>query len=322
MKNMAMKKLALAAAVAVLIGTSVPASSFAASALGSVMFQDSTGLTASDADLQKTWEALKTMGTTSYLGGQIGSFKLDESSMLAGALTVGVTEFDNFLRTGSLSGSLSSTVAQALSANMSSAAGINLSSVIGSFTSGGGVTGSGTFDVTSSSALSGGGQCNPGISSDLVNIGKKHVQMMRDVALGDQYGVSTIGSLAGSGTGTGFASMGCLDKLFQNAGSDILFKPPSLGNLLGQLQNWTCPKFPSVAEQVMGGFGDLSSFNTQSMGGFFPAKAYGEANDGNYSPQPGMGNDLNKVFGDGFGNVQVVSNSQISSMTSLKKLFQ
>jgi hypothetical protein len=320
--SMKMKKIALAAATAVLIGMSAPAPSFAASALSSVMFQDSTGLTASDADIQKTWAALQTMGTTSYVGGMIGSFKLDESSLLAGALTVGVTEFDNFLKTGSLSGSVSSALVQALSSNMSSAAGINLSSLVGSFTSGGGVTGTGAFDVTSAAALSGGGQCDPGVSSDLVNIGKKHVEMMRDVALGDQYGISTIGSLAGSGTGTGFASMGCLDKLFQNAGSDILFKPPSLGNLLGQLQNWTCPKFPSVADMVNGGFGDLTSFNTQSMGGFFPVKSYGEANDGNYSPQPGMGNDLSKVFGNGFGKVQVVSNSQISSLTNLTKLFQ
>jgi hypothetical protein len=314
--KMTVKKFALAATTAALIGLTTPISAGAASSLSSVMFQDSTGLNVSETDMQKTWDALKAMGTTSYLGGNIGSFKLDESSMLAGAMTIGVTEFDNFLRTGSLS-SVSSALSSVLSSNMSSAAGINLSSVVGSFTPGGGVTGTGGFDVTSSSASGSGSQCDTGVASDLVNIGKKHVEMMRDVALGDQYGVSTINSLTGSGTGTGFASLGCLDKLFQNAGSDILFKPPSLGNLLGQLQNWTCPKFPSVADQVTGGFGDLSSFSTQSMGGFYPVKTFGEANDGDVSPQPGIGNAVSKVFGDNFGKVQVSSN-----VTSLTKLFQ
>lgn len=315
-----MKNSVLAAVAALMVSVALPAT--AASSLPGVIFQDSTGLQASETDIQKTWDALTQMGTTSYLGGMIGSFKLDESSMIAGALTIGVTEFDNFLRTGSL-GSGSSDLANSLSTAMSKAAGINLSSVVGSFTSGGGIaSGGGAFDVTSASVLSGGGICDPGVASDLVKAGKKHVEMMREVALGGDYGVSKIGDLAGSGTGTGFASLGCLDKLFQNAGSDILFKPPSLGNLLGQLQNWTCPKFPSVSEQVMGGFGDLSSFNTESMGGFFPAKTYGEANDGAYSPQPGIGNNVKTIFGDSFGSLQVVSNSDINNLTSLNKLFR
>lgn len=320
--KMKMRSLFLAAAVASVCQFGMAQSSQAASStLSTIMFQDSTGLNYSNQDVQSTWSALKSMGTDKFLGGMIGSFKLDESSLVAGALTIGATEFDNFLRTGSL-GSITSDISSLLSSNMSKAAGIDLSSLTGSFTSGGGAA-NGIFDVTSASASSSGGQCDPGVSNDLVNIGKKHVEMMRDVALGDEYGVSKISSLAGNqGTGTGFASLGCLDKLFQSAGSDILFKPPSLGNLMSQLQNWTCPKAPGVTDQVMGGFGKLDMFNTQGMGGFYGYKAFGEANDGPVTPQPGLGNDVKQVFGSSFGTLASVDNSKISSITNLKKLFQ
>jgi len=317
-----MRSLFLATAVSAVIQFSVVHSSQAASStLSSIMFQDSTGLNYSDADIQSTWNALKTMGTDSFLGGMIGSFKLDEASLIAGALSIGSTEFDNFLRTGSL-GSITSDIAKLLSNNMLKAAGTNFSSLIGSFTTGGGST-TGSFSATSVSAAATGGQCDPGVSNDLVNIGKKHVEMMREAALGDEYGFSKINSLAGGqGTGTGFASLGCLDKLFQNAGSDILFKPPSLGNLMSQLQNWTCPKIPGVTDQVMGGFGQLDIFNTQGMGGFYGYKTFGEANDGPVTPKPGLGNDVKKVFGASFGDLASIDASKITQMTDLKKLFQ
>ncbi|TLX16898.1 hypothetical protein [Rhizobium sp. MHM7A] len=320
--KMTMRSLFLATAVAAVCQFGMVQSSQAASStLSSIMFQDSTGLNYSNEDIQSTWSALKSMGTDSFLGGMIGSFKLDEASLIAGALSIGATEFDNFLRTGSL-GSVTSDISNLLSNNMLKAAGIDLSSLTGSFTVGGG-SANGVFSATSVSAAASGGQCDPSVSNDLVNIGKKHVEMMREVALGDDYGISKINSLAGSqGTGTGFASLGCLDKLFQNAGSDILFKPPSLGNLMSQLQNWTCPKIPGVADQVMGGFGQLDMFNTQGMGGFYGYKAFGEANDGPVTPQPGLGNDVKKVFGSSFGTLASVDGSKISSITDLKKLFQ
>lgn len=296
---------------------------FAAStSLSSAMFQDTTGLNASTQDIQSTWNALKTMGTDKFLGGNIGSFKLDESSMIAGALTIGATEFDNFLRSGSLS-NISGDLSSLLSTNMTKAAGIDLSSVVGSFTQGGGAAAGTVFNAASTSATGTGGQCSPGVASDLVNIGKKHVDMMRNAALGGEFGVSQISSLAGSnGVGTGFASLGCLDKLFQNAGSDILFKPPSLSNLISQLQNWACPNAPGVSQQVMGDFGDLGIFDTQAMGGFYGHKVFGESNDGPVSPQPGIGNNVQQVFGSGFGNTQIANSAQISQQTSLTKLFQ
>lgn len=301
--------------------SSLPA--FAAStALSSAMFQDTTGLNASTQNIQDTWSALKTMGTDQFLGGSIGSFKLDEASMIAGALTIGATEFDNFLRTGSLT-NISTDLSSLLSTNMSKAAGIDLSSIVGSFTAGGGSAPGTSFNAASTSALGSGGQCSPSVASDLVNVGKKHVDMMRSAALDGRYGVSQINSLAGSsGVGSGFASLGCLDKLFQNAGSDILFKPPSLSNLISQLQNWTCPNAPGVSQQVMGDFGDLGIFDTQAMGGFYGYKVFGEANDGPVSPQPGIGNNIQQVFGSGFGNSQIANSSQISQQTNLTRLFQ
>jgi hypothetical protein len=302
------------------VGSVLP-SQAASSSLSSIMFQDSTGLNYSNEQIQSTWNAMKTMGTDSFLGGMIGSFKLDEASLIAGALSIGATEFDNFLRTGSL-GSITSDISNLLSNNMLKASGTNLSSLVGSFTSGGGTT-SGVFSATSVSAAASGGQCDPSVANDLVNIGKKHVEMMRGAAMDGDYSISKLNSLSGSqGTGSGFASLGCLDKLFQNAGSDVLFKPPSLGNLMSQLQNWTCPKVPGVNDQVMKAFGNLEIFNTQGMGGFFGHKVFGEANDGPVTPQPGLGNDPKKVFGADFGWEAAGNSTQVAKLTDLKKLFQ
>lgn len=317
--NMKMRNLFLASSFMLAASSFSPAQA-ASSTLPSIMFQDSTGLNYSNQEIQTTWNALKTMGTDSFLGGMIGSFKLDEASLIAGALSIGATEFDNFLRTGSL-GSITSDISALLSNNMLKAAGTNLSSLVGSFTAGGG-SASGVFNATSVSAAASGGQCDPAVANNLVNIGKKHVEMMRSASMEGDHSFSKLSSLAGNqGTGSGFASLGCLDKLFQNAGSDILFKPPSLGNLMSQLQNWTCPKTPGVSDQVMNGFGNLDIFDTQGMGGFFPHKVFGEANDGPVTPKPGLGNDPQKVFGTDFGWTSADS-TQLAKITDLKKLFR
>ena len=304
-----------------LLGTSAlsPASA-ASSTLPTIAFNTQTGIDATSADIQNTWTALQTMGTDQFVGGVIGGFKIDESSLIAAALSIGSTELDNFLRSGNLTSAIPN-AGEVLSKAMTSGAGIDLSSMVGSFTSGGGT-------LTTASLLSGGGvgmsggQCDPSVASDLANQGMQKVNDTVSIGMSSEYGFSKMADVTGSGASGGFASMGCLDKLFQNTGTDILFKPPTMGQLTNMLQNWTCPQVPGVADQIAGAFGNTDRFQTASLGGFFPLTTYGEANDGMKPQAPGLGTGIAELFGDSFASNTTPGASDIADMTSLGKLFK
>lgn len=311
--------IALASFIALASGS--PSFAAASNPIAITNFTSGSGLNVSEADVQKTWSALKALGTDSYLGGMIGNFKLDEASLIAGALSVGATELDNFLKTGSLSVS-SSGLGSMLSNAMSGAAGTDLSYLTGSFTGGGGspnglpFTTIGSLSTTSGGA-SAAGQCDPSVASKQVAVGIQNVNDVVNAAMSDSYGFSQNSALGSQTQNSGFAARGCLDKLFQNAGSDVLFKPPSLGSLTTMLQGWSCDEAVSVADQITGQFGDMSNFNTASMGGFFPSGVFGEANDGAGAVRPGIGNTLSEVFGETFNEKNGKAEARLSSLASV-----
>ncbi len=311
---------ALPLAAMILLGaTTLTPAAASSSTLPLIAFSTQTGINASASDVQSVWSALKTMGTDQYVGGVIGNFKLDESSLVAAAMTIGVSELDNFLRSGSLSSSTSG-IGSALSSVMTNAAGIDLSSVVGSFTSGGGAITAASL-LTGTGATASGGQCDPSIANDLATQGQQKVNDIVNVGMSSEYGFSQMSQMT-KGTSGGFASMGCLDKLFQNTGTDIMFKPPTMSMLTNMLQNWTCPQVPGVASQIAGAFGSGDRFQTASLGGFFPLSTYGEANDGTKPNAPGLGQKIEELFGADFASVKSVSNGDISKMTDLGTLFK
>jgi hypothetical protein len=315
------KLAALPLAAVILLGASAltPAAATSSSTLPMIAFNTQTGLNTSTGEVQSVWSALKSMGTDQFVGGVIGNFKLDESSLVAAAMTIGATELDNFLRSGSLTSSTSG-IGGILSDVMARGAGIDLSSVVGSFTSGGGSLSTASL-LSGTGATASGGQCDPSVANDLALQGQQKVNDIVSVGLSSEYGFSQMSQMT-KGTTGGFASMGCLDKLFQNSGSDILFKPPTMSMLTNMLQNWTCPQVPGVAEQIAGAFGNGDRFQTAALGGFFPLSTYGEANDGMKPRAPGLGQTIEDAFGAKFASVKSVSSEDIAQMTDLGKLFK
>jgi hypothetical protein len=161
------------------------------------------------------------------------------------------------------------------------------------------------------------------VANKLTQIGSGSVDSVMKAAQSDALGFSQLKNLrSSSGSGSGFSAMSCLDKLFQNVGTDIMFKPPSLGNLSNMLQNWTCNAAQSVAQQITGGFGTGDMFKTSALGGFYPMMTMGEAMDGAISKRPGMGQSMAETFGAGFANRSLMSDSQIRSSASLNTLFR
>lgn len=301
-----------------LASTMMFASAASANNLSLKSFERETNLPISADTVQSTWSQLVAMGTNQFLGGTIGGFKLDESSMIAGAMTVGTSEFDNFLRTGKLNSS-NPNIGNILSEAMSKGAGFNLSSFINSFTPNGGALGAqSTANFTNSSGATGvDGTCEPEIAQGLVEQANKHVNDIVSVASSDEFGFSSMAQTTGGMTG--FAGMSCLDKLFQNAGADILFKPPSLGNLSNQLQNWSCNAAVPVAEQIAGAFGS-DAFQTADYGGFTPEMTMSDAQTGNPFNNPKS--NAETVYGAKFAKFDALNNNDINSRASLSKLFR
>lgn len=281
-------------------------------------FERETKLPISVEGVQSTWAQLLSMGTNQFLGGTIGGFKLDESSMIAGAMTVGTSEFDNFLRTGVLNSS-NSNIGNILSQAMTKGSGFNLSSVINSYTpNGGAISTQATANITSTSgANSVDGTCESSVAQGLVDQANKHVNDIVSVASSSEYGFSSMAQTTG-GT-TGFAGLSCLDKLFQNAGADILFKPPSLGNLTSQLQNWSCNAAVPISEQIAGAFGS-DAFQTADYGGFMPEMTMADAQTSNPFNNPKS--NAATVYGSGFAKFDSLDNNTISARTSLNNLFR
>jgi hypothetical protein len=318
-KSFSRKIAAMPLATAVWLGLSfvTPASAADSSTLPVISFSSQTGIETSPSEIRSVWSALQTMGTDKYVGGVIGSFKLDESSMIAAAMAIGASELDNFLKSGSLNASTSG-IGGVLTSVMSNAAGINLQSVVGSFTSGGGALSQAAAIMTGTGASASGGICDPSVASDLANQGKQKVDNIVNLGLSKEYGFSQMSDMSKGGS-SGFASMGCLDKLFQNSGADILFKPPTMSMLTNMLQNWTCPQVPGVAQQIADAFGSGDRFATASLGGFYPLATYGEANG---AQAPSLSLKISDIFGSSFSSVKSVSDNEISKMTDLSSLFK
>lgn len=280
-------------------------------------FEDRTKLSTNDKVIDETWSKLKAMGTNEFLGGAIGNFKLDEASMIAGALTIGASEFDNFLRTGILGSA--DNISQTLMHNMQSVAGLDLSKMTGSFTSGGGnlsQQASASFANTTG-ATSGDGLCSPDVAQNLVDVANKQVEDIVSIATSEEHGFSSMAQTTGGQTG--FAGTSCLDKLFQNAGSDVFFKPPSLGNLTNQLQNWSCNASTPVMEQIAGAF-PQGSFETAAYGGFVPDATIGEVQEGNMLKFPGAKS--REIFGDSFAKFEKTGENVIKQMMQANPLVQ
>ena len=289
-----------------------------ASDLALKTFERETGLPISVQETQTIWSQLTSLGTTQFLGGTIGTFKLDESSMIAGARAIGPSEFDNFLRTGKLNSS-NQDVANILSEAMSKGSGFDFSSIINSFTPNGGALGNqASANIMSSSGASNAdGMCSPDVAQGLVDQGNQHVNERVEIASSDEFGFSDLKQATG-GT-TGFAGMSCMDKLFQNAGSDILFKPPSLGSLTSQINSWSCDRAVGVAEQIAGAFG-ADGFQTAAHGGFQADFTMGEAQEMN--PLNNIRLSSSDIFGNSFAQFDSLKDNDIKERTNIGRLFR
>lgn len=234
----------------------MPAASTPAQAAFSDFMKATCGATCSDPvgeqqSATQNWQALTSMGTTSYIGGQIGDFMIDASSLLAGARQAGAVELDRWLRTGEAS---SPDISDAILKAVTSTSGIDVSQITGSkylngtqqtssATTGNGVTILDSFSNSNDGlvgpGLGGGNFCTQEVDSALNAGSQSYVNSVVSAAEDKEFGFSQVGNVpvsADKHSDSGLFGGSCLST-FMQGNMDTLFKPPQLSQLVSMLTN-------------------------------------------------------------------------------------
>ncbi len=222
-------------------------------------FNNATGLRTSPESIRQTWRVLLQMKTTDYLGGQFVDVSLTQSAMIAGAIALGGIEFDNLLRTGEIPDAYKISMNTLLNV-MKSATGIDLAGVIETSSLSPAVnlapTPTRTGSVIPQSENISGSSCSPYAQTALNEQGKQYVAEMTNASITKGTGFSTIKTKTGNNYTGGFASLGCLDRLFFNFSITPFFNPPNYSSLTSSLADWNCEAALDLISQFTNGQSD------------------------------------------------------------------
>lgn len=283
--------------VAGFIGASVPAH-----ADYSVFLDATCGPSCSDPigeqfDSKQNWNALRTMGTTDYVGASLDGMTIDAGSLLAAARMVGATELDRWLRTG---GASSSDVVGKIMGAFTSGNGMDVSRVVGNSFSTSSIDDQAIPTIKLSSfsgdiegrGLGGGGDyCDEVVDNAMNASAQSYINDVMEAAYSEEYGYSQTGGLASgsnSHSSSGLFGGSCLD-IFMQGDKDTLFRPPQLPQLMTALSQMfgggggagglgggaagNCADAPTVFQQVQNSMPNAAF--TPGNGGFFPSMEYG-----------------------------------------------
>ncbi len=153
----------------------------------------------------------------------------------------------------------------------------------------------GLMMLASTSTALAGGECISGVQSAL--------DTQRQQYIAAQQAMASQGFSKRPGS---FAETTCLDTLMQSGGMDILFKPPSLDNILGMVKNLACQQASQIFSKLTGGSGGLSNLTSLMPG--------------EISSGVNLGGALSSLVGSSTTSNGGFSTSNIN--TSLTRLFQ
>ena len=237
-------------------------------------FNNVTGLRASPESIRHTWRVLEQMKTTEYIDRQFIDVHLTHSAMIAGAIAFGAIEFDNILRTGEIPDSYNISMNTLLNV-MKSAAEIDLAAVFETSSLSPAVNLAPTLARTEPNTLNSenvsSSSCSPYVQATLNEQGKHYVSEVTNASITAGTGFSTIKTKTGNNYVGGFASLGCLERLFINFSIIPFFNPPDYSSLITNLENWNCEAALDVLSQFTNGQSDqifndfLAPLNLQTV---------------------------------------------------------
>ena len=236
-------------------------------------FNQATNLRASPESIRQVWHQLVLLETTDYLGGRFDRVSLTPSTMIAGAIAFGSIEFDNLIRLGEIPSAYESSISQLLN-TMKSAETIDLTSVLNASSQ------NPEFDlapipartapIVERTEIISSDACSPYVQTSLTEQGQQYVAEITNASISDETGFSTIKSNNGEINTGGFASLGCLEKLFLNFNVTTFFNPPGFSSMISRLENWDCMDALDVISQITQGQSEvifnnfLSPFNLKT----------------------------------------------------------
>ena len=95
--------------------------------------------------------------------------------------------------------------------------------------------------------------CSPYVQASLSEQGQQYVAEITNASISEETGFSTIKSNNGEINTGGFASLGCLEKLFLNFNISTFFNPPNFSSMASRLENWNCKDALDVISQISQG---------------------------------------------------------------------
>ncbi|AOG03301.1 hypothetical protein [Bosea sp. RAC05] len=274
---------------------------------------------------RSNWAALSAMGTTQYVGAAFNGGTIDASALLSASRIAGPVVLDGFLRTGQTSDQATTqAIIQALTVtgiDVSGITGVSASQSTNSTSSYNPTSSSDPYGFSSdpnnssiasqltqvlagntngqfgSAGNSSNVACDQSIASAQVASAQQFVNNMVTIATSGDLGFSQNGGQAvssGQRSQSGYFGSSCLDSLMQGK-SDLLFRPPQLGQLISQLSSMFggggsgsggsgssgggCGNAPSILSQVAQSM-PSAIFSMTGNGGFLPHLAFG-GEDGN-----------------------------------------
>lgn len=226
------------------------------------------------------WQQMRMLGTTEYLGGRMGNTFVDEAALLAGARLMGVTTFDEYLRTGIVPEGVSGLTSQ-LSSAMGAVSGIDTSAVTGSYTRATTAATASLSTPASDSAYEGAApaSCSSEFAQLQVSGSNAYIEDMTNLAKSEAGFTRKDGKGAGksfeseaSGGGTKSASvfgLSCLERIMTVPKLDVFFSPPNLQKIIDQASQAACDMAMAAISDIARPT-DRNIFDTLQFGGFMP----------------------------------------------------
>jgi hypothetical protein len=166
------------------------------------------------------------------------------------------------------------------------------------------------FAIALPAAAMADGYCDPKVAQLQVDAAKAKIEQDGKLAQSDlgysRLGGGGVDSYLTDTEPSSFTGLSCLDKLM-NSGTDIMFRPPSMSDLLSQIENAACAKANDIYQSVTQPIND-SLYQTADLGGFFPGMNLGS-----------LGGSVNGGIKPGMGGFEINNNPVLTSAESARQ---
>lgn len=262
---------------------------------------------------KQNWRALEQNGAVDYAGSTVGGMVVDDAALLAGSHLLGAEGMRNFLDSGGFYGDALANhpeLRDELMKRIELYSGMDVSEATGREYEEGALARDMGADGRNVGEL-GDYFCDPNIAETLAESAQNTVDA-----------TAALASLEGAGFSQppeSYGYLSCLEDLL-DGGVDVAFDPPTLGDILGMLEDYVCDQADQMyTEMVEAPVNEALGHATASVEGFAPIPGMGEVISGagasvGFNRNASSDNPIDRLSVKGLGDNTTVS-KPISQMS-------